>query len=89
MNTPLPASVVACVSGAWMGVEEYWVLEFGGRILESEGLEEQKDHLEGWESTGCGIDTDSRTDVGEKTGRDGKESAASTRPVGARRDAFI
>ena len=89
MNTPLPALVVVCASGAWMGVEEDWVLEFGGRILESEGVEEQKDHLEGRESTGCGIDTDSRTDVGEKTGRDGKESAASTRPVEARRDAFI
>jgi hypothetical protein len=46
-----------------MGVQEDWVLGFGGRILESEGVEEQKDHLEGRESTGCDTGTDSRADV--------------------------
>ena len=64
-------------------------MEIGGRILESEGVEEQKDRLEGRESTGCDIDTDSRGGVGGETGRDGKESVASIPPVKARRDAFI
>ena len=89
MNTPLPALVVVCALGALMGVQEDWVLEFGGRILESEGVEEQKDRLGGRKSTGCDIDTDSRADVGGKTGRDGKESVESIPPVKARRDAFI
>ena len=89
MNTPLPALVVVCASGAWMGVREDWVLEYGGRILESEGVEEQKDHLEGRGSTGCDIGADSRADVGVETGGDSKESVASIPPVKARRDAFI
>ena len=89
MNTLVPALVVVCASGAWMEVQEDWVLGFGGRILESEGVEEQKDHPGGQESTGCDIDTDSRADVGGETGRDSKESVVSIPPVKARRDAFI
>ena len=62
---------------------------FGGRTLESVGVEEQKDRLGGRGSTGCDIDTDSRADVDGETGEDDKESATSIPPVKPRRDAFI
>jgi len=64
-------------------------MEFGGRTLKSEGVEEQRDRLEGRGSTGCDTDTDSRADVGGDTGQEGEESVMSIPPVKARRDAFI
>ena len=62
-------------------------MEAGGEILGRELAEEQKDHPEDQENTGCDIDI--RTDVGEGTGEDWKGSVGSILPVGARRDAFI
>ena len=61
----------------------------GGRGPRSEEVEEQKDRLEGQESTDCDTDADIQPDTGGGTGKDNKESAASVPPAKARRDAFI
>jgi len=89
MNTPLPALVVACASGTWMGVQGDSGLEVGRRILGSDEAGEQKDRPGGRESTGCGTDADIQADDGGGTGEDGKESVVSVPSAKARRDAFI
>lgn len=70
-------------------MREDWVLEVGGRVCESEQAEEQKDRLEGQESTGSDTDAEARADIHGGAGRDRKESVMSILPVKARRDAFI